>query len=155
MLPPTQGGDWRSSTSENPYTWGLAPMTMHNSRARVYKIRVLSKQKPTLKRQILCSTNIKTQLSHTIHTGRSCSFLTPAAMMGAQMGEMPKLGWLIGWSTRDMVYCISCRRCSVQSAGPSLLSDIFCGLLRMHVGIILIFRETLGQDAFVLLNAYF
>jgi hypothetical protein len=40
----------------------------------------------------LHGTNIKTQFSHIIYTGWSCSFLTSALMMGVQMGEMSKLG---------------------------------------------------------------
>jgi hypothetical protein len=40
----------------------------------------------------LYSTNIKIQLSYLICTERSCSFLTSAAIMGVQMGEMSKLG---------------------------------------------------------------
>jgi hypothetical protein len=35
--------------------------------------------------------------------------------------------------------------CSAQSARPSLLSNIFCGLLRMHVGLILILLEKYTQ----------
>jgi hypothetical protein len=35
--------------------------------------------------------------------------------------------------------------CLVQSARPSLLSKIFCGLLRTHVGLILIFQVVNGQ----------
>jgi hypothetical protein len=35
----------------------------------------------------LYSTNIKIQISHIIHTARSCSFLTSAAIMEVQMGE--------------------------------------------------------------------
>jgi hypothetical protein len=37
-----------------PHTWGLAPMPMHYFTAIVVKIRVLSEQKSSLKRQILC-----------------------------------------------------------------------------------------------------
>jgi hypothetical protein len=40
---------------KTPQRWGLACMAMHNLTPRVYTIRVLS----ALKRQILCSTNIK------------------------------------------------------------------------------------------------
>jgi hypothetical protein len=39
----------------------------------------------------LYSTNIETQLSHIIYTGQTC-FLTSAAIMGVQMGQMSKLG---------------------------------------------------------------
>jgi uncharacterized membrane protein len=45
-----------------------------------------------------------------IYTGRSFSFLTSAVIAGVQMGEMSKLGWLSGWSTRDKwagsLYCL-------------------------------------------------
>jgi hypothetical protein len=36
------------------------------------------------------------------YTWQSCNFFTSAVIMGVQMGEMSKLGWLIGWSSRDM-----------------------------------------------------
>jgi hypothetical protein len=36
------------------------------------------------------NTNIKTQLSHVISIGMSCSFLTTVAVMGVQMGEISK-----------------------------------------------------------------
>jgi hypothetical protein len=50
----------------------------------------------------LYGTNIETQFSHIMYTGQGCSFLTSDVIMGAQMGEMSKLGWLIRWSTGDM-----------------------------------------------------
>jgi hypothetical protein len=37
-------------------------------------------------------TNIRTQFSHIICTGCSCSFLASAAVVGVQMGEISKLG---------------------------------------------------------------
>jgi hypothetical protein len=42
----------------------------------------------------------------------------------------------------------------VQFAGPSLLSKIFCGLLHMHVGLILISQANL-ESITMRLNAYF
>jgi hypothetical protein len=36
--------------------------------------------------------DIKTQFSHILYTGESCSFLISAAIMGGQMGEISKLG---------------------------------------------------------------
>jgi hypothetical protein len=55
--------------------------------------------------------------------------------MGVQMGEMSKLGWPDGLAeTCGRIPCISCIWCLVQSARPSLLSNIVCGL-RMHVGL--------------------
>jgi hypothetical protein len=98
----------------------------------IVKIRVLSGWKLSLKRQILCMVpTIQTQFSHPVCTGRSCSFLTSAAIIGVQMGEMSELGWLIGWSSRDLwadsLY--SCMWCLVQSTRPSLLSKIFRGLV--------------------------
>jgi hypothetical protein len=45
--------------------------------------------------------------------------------------------------------------CLVQSAKPSLHSNVFCGILHMHVGLIWIFQETLCKVVFDLLNAYF
>jgi hypothetical protein len=50
------------------------------------RIEVITKEPNSL-----CGTNIKTQFSHVIYTGRSCSFLTSAVITGVQMGEMPKL----------------------------------------------------------------
>jgi hypothetical protein len=51
--------------------------------------------------------------------------------------------------------CISCGWCLVQSARLSILSNIFSGLLHVHVGPVLIFEQVLGQIVFVFLNAYF
>jgi hypothetical protein len=68
----------------------------------IIKIMGLSEYKSSLKRNSLYGTNIKTQFSHIIYTGWSCSFLTSAAIMGVQVREMSELGWLIGWATRDM-----------------------------------------------------
>jgi hypothetical protein len=39
---------------------------------------------------------------HSNYTWLRCSLLTSAVITGVQMGEMSKLGWLIGWSSRDM-----------------------------------------------------
>jgi hypothetical protein len=50
--------------------------------------------------------------------------------------------WLDGLSeTCWRIPCISCMWCLVQSARLSLHSNIFCGLLHMHVGLILIFSS--------------
>jgi hypothetical protein len=49
------------------------------------------KEVATKETNYLYDTNIKTQFSHIIHTGWSCSFLT-AAIVRVQMGEVPKLG---------------------------------------------------------------
>jgi hypothetical protein len=40
----------------------------------------------------LYGTNLKTQFSHIIDAEQSCSFLTSAAIMEVQVGEMSKLG---------------------------------------------------------------
>jgi hypothetical protein len=45
----------------------------------------------------------KNKFSHSNYTWRSCSLLTSAVIAGVQMGEMSKLVWLIGWSSRDML----------------------------------------------------
>jgi hypothetical protein len=42
------------------------------------------------------------QIFHSNYTWWSCSFFISAVITGVQMGEMPKLGWLIGWSSWDM-----------------------------------------------------
>jgi hypothetical protein len=64
--------------------------------------------------------------------------------------------WSDGLSeTCGLIPCISCMWCLVPSARPSLLSNIFCCRLRTHVGLILIFKQTLSQVTFVLLNACF
>jgi hypothetical protein len=57
--------------------------------ARIYLSKIEANAKET---NSLYSTNIKTQLSHIIYTGRSCSFLTSAALIGVHMGEMSKMG---------------------------------------------------------------
>jgi hypothetical protein len=44
------------------------------------------------------------------------------------------------YQRRGQIPHISCMWCLVQSARPSLHSNIFCGLLPMHVELILIFR---------------
>jgi hypothetical protein len=66
----------------------------------------------------------KRKISCLICTGRS--FFTSAVITGVQMGEMSNLGWLIGWSIRDVngLLVISCM-CMVQSARSSLNSNIF------------------------------
>jgi hypothetical protein len=46
----------------------------------------------TKKTHFLYSTNIKTQISYINYTGRSCSFLTSAAIMGVQTEKLSKLG---------------------------------------------------------------
>jgi hypothetical protein len=78
-------------------------------------------------------------------------FFTSAATMEVQMGEISKLGWIIGWSIRDMwgIPCIYYMWCLVQSARPSLLSNIFCGLLHRHIGLILIFHFLTINSSFV------
>jgi hypothetical protein len=83
------------------HTWGLALIFMHCLTVSVYKIGGFSEYKPSLKTNSLYITNIKTRLSLINYTGRTYSFLTSAAITRVQMGEMSKLGWLIGWSTRD------------------------------------------------------
>jgi hypothetical protein len=65
-------------------------MSMHCFPA-IVKIRVLS-EVITEETNSLHGTNIKPQFSHLIYTGRSCSFLTSAAITGVQMEEMSKLG---------------------------------------------------------------
>jgi hypothetical protein len=122
-------------------------MSMHYLMEIVVKIRVrtIRIEVITTETNSLYSINIKTQLSHIIHTGWSCSFLTSAAVMGGPDGTDVQAG-LTDW----MIYqrrmgradsCISCRWCLVQSARPSLLSNIFCGLLHMLIGRILIFSS--------------
>jgi hypothetical protein len=68
-------------------------------------------------------------------------FYSSAVVRGVQMGEMSMLGWLIGWSIRDMwVGSLYFLYVLFDSARPSLHSNIFCGLLRTHVGLILAFQ---------------
>jgi hypothetical protein len=67
-------------------------MSMHYFMAIVVKIRVLSEQKSSLKRQIPCTVPTEKHYFHSVYTGWSCSFLTSATIMGVQMGEMSKLG---------------------------------------------------------------
>jgi hypothetical protein len=62
----------------------------------------------------------KHKYSHSLCTGRRCSFLTSALITGVKMGEVSKLGWLIGWSTTDM-WGDSCMWCLFQTPEPSLL----------------------------------
>jgi hypothetical protein len=84
-------------------------MPMHCFTAVVVNIKVLSEWKSPLKRpNSLYGAKIKTQFSHIIYGGRSCSFLTSAVIMW----EMSKLGRLIRWCTREMwggFLVISCR----------------------------------------------
>jgi hypothetical protein len=120
------------------HAWCLAPMSMHYLRVSVYKINGLSEYKPSLKTNSLYNTNIKTLISRINYTGGSCNFLTSAAIMGVQMWDMSKLGWLIGWSTKDnwvefLVFPVGGVRFNLQDLR----------LLHMHVGLILIFQTDL------------
>jgi hypothetical protein len=116
-------------------------MSVHYFTAIVVKIRVLSQKKSSPKRQIL-SMVPTSQLSHIIYTGWSCSFLTSAAIMGVQMGEISKLGWLIGWSTRDTwadsFYFLYAVFSSIRKTFASLQHTLW--FLRTHVGLFLIFQ---------------
>lgn len=104
-------------------------MAIRNLTAGVHEIRVLSKYKPTLKRQILFSTRIKPRLSHIIYTGRSCYLLL-------QWWESRwERCWRVGWGTRDMWADSLCV--------PFSLQDFLC----MCVGQILIFGADLGPHS--------
>jgi hypothetical protein len=89
----------------------------------------------------------KIKFFHSIYTWGSCVsffFCASLVMTGVQTVEMSKLGWLIGWSSRDMwadsLYCLYV--VLAQSARPSLHSNAFYGLPLMHVRLILIFQTT-------------
>jgi hypothetical protein len=91
-----------------------------------------------------------------IYTGWSCSFFDFCCDNGCPDGRDVQAGLTdqmvcqrCGW-----ILCISCLWFLVQSARP-LHSNIFCGPLCMHVGLILIFTKTLCQIMFMLLNVYF
>jgi hypothetical protein len=121
--------------------------------ASVYKISILSEYKPSIKRQILYSTKMKTLLSCIIYSGWSYSFLTSAAKMGSRWKRC------LSWADRsddlpERCGRIPCISYLVQSARPSLSSNTFCGLLRTLVGLIWFFKQAFCQVIFVLLNAY-
>jgi hypothetical protein len=52
---------------------------------------IIRKEVITRETNSLYGTNIKTQFSHIIYPGRSCSFLISAAIMKVQFGEMSKM----------------------------------------------------------------
>jgi hypothetical protein len=63
--------------------------------------RDISELKSSLERQILHMVPTqKHKFSYSIYIGRSCS--SSAVITGVYMGEMSKLGSLIGWSVRHM-----------------------------------------------------
>jgi hypothetical protein len=95
----------------DPHTWGLAPTSTHYFTA--VRIEVITKE-------IISLYGIKW-----LHTS--------ATWVAHESGEMSKLGRLIEWSAWDMWAdpYIVCMWCLVQSATSSLLSSIFCGLLRL------------------------
>jgi hypothetical protein len=102
----------------------------------------------------LYGTKKKHKFSHSVYTGWSCSFFTSALMVKSRSERCPSwVGWSGGLSeTYGQIPCISCMWCLVRSARPSLQSNIFCGLLHMHVGLILVFQQTLCQVTFMLLR---
>jgi hypothetical protein len=75
------------------------------------------------------------------------------------MGEMSKLGWLIGWSSKDMwadpfyfLYVVLGSICKTLASFQHILW--FCGFFHMHVGLILIFQENPMSGYICVLNAY-
>jgi hypothetical protein len=67
--------------------------------------REISRQKSSLERRILRMVPTQeTQISHSIYTlNEVVDFFISAAIMGVQMGDLSTLGWVIGWSIRDML----------------------------------------------------
>jgi hypothetical protein len=49
-----------------------------------------------------CGANMEELIFPRPSSGGVVVFFTSAEITGVQMGEMSKLGWLIGWSNRDM-----------------------------------------------------
>jgi hypothetical protein len=74
-------------------------------------------------------TNMKTQFSHIIYTGCSCSFLDFAAKWEFRRERSPSWVDLLDDLRRGCISCISCMWCLVQSARPSLHCNVFCCLL--------------------------
>jgi hypothetical protein len=105
---------------KTPHTRGLAPMCMPYFMGIVVKIRVrtIIIEVISTETNSLYGTNIETQFSHIICTELICSFLTSAAIVGVQVREMSKLGWLI--ETFRQIPRISCRWRLIQSARPLL-----------------------------------
>lgn len=70
------------------------------------RIEVITKE-----RNYVYDTNMKTQYSLVEYTGRKCSFLTSATILGVQMSEMSKLGLLIDYLpvACGRIPCISVR----------------------------------------------
>jgi hypothetical protein len=73
----------------------------------------------------------KSKFFHSNYIWWSCSFFISAVITGVQMREMSKLGWLIGWSSRDIwahslqfLYVVLGSICKTLAH-----SSIFCGLL--------------------------
>jgi hypothetical protein len=111
--------------------WVKAPDTYVRSRTyghgTIWRLLLL-KSITTLKGK-----NIQnTMFSHNLQW-RDCIFLTSAAIMRAEMGGMFRLGWIIGLHNQGHAgafLVISSTWCSLHSARPSLLPNIFCGLFR-------------------------
>jgi hypothetical protein len=114
----------------------IKPYTYEALHQRTITIEIITGEK----RYSLWYHHKKNKFCHSIYTWRSVVFFffTSAVLTGVQMGQMSKLGWLTGWCSRDIwadsLYFM-CMWCLVQSARLSLLSNIFCGLLRTHVGL--------------------
>jgi hypothetical protein len=108
--------------------------------------RELSKNKSSLGKQILRMVPTQNhKFSHSIYTGWSSSSFTSAVIMGVHMGQMSKLGWLIGWSIRDMwadpLYFLQVVFGSICKT-LTLFQHIW-GLLHKHVVLISIFQADL------------
>jgi hypothetical protein len=131
----------KRNIKRTPHIWCIAPIFMHCFTAIGVKISV-AVEVTAKETNSLYGTNIKTQFSHWIYTGRHCSFLNSAAITGVQVGEMSKLGWLIRWSTRDMwedsLYFLCVVLGSISKTFASF-QHILC-LLRTPVGLILTFE---------------
>jgi hypothetical protein len=73
---------------KSPHVWVLAPGT-------------ITIEVATVETNSLYGTNTKKN-SYSVYTGQSCSLFTSAVILGVQMGEKSKLGWLVRWSIQDM-----------------------------------------------------
>jgi hypothetical protein len=85
-------------------------MDMHCFMDNIAKSKILLEQKSSLKHKFsFHATSTKNTILSVVYSGQSHNLLTSAAVIEVQMGEMSKLGWVIGWSTRTMwaASCIS------------------------------------------------
>jgi hypothetical protein len=110
------------------------------------------------KRYSLWYQHKKNKCSLSNYTWWSCSFFISAVITGVQMGEMSKLGWLIGWPSREMwadsLYFLHVLFGSICKTFASFQHILWPSSYACWANFDFS-SKTLCQVIFVLLNAYF